>query len=280
MIRRLLLALALVLAASPAFAQGEPSDLPGIAEKIPKHLENTVRVRFTLKNGSHVTGFVKNGQFVESIHDHRFVPDERLEGSGVRVWPEDVQEESGFIFLEWGQIRDIDIIRPMTADEVVHEEKEEERARRERLERLRRLEAETAEYTGEMEKRDEAARIAAAEAEAARAAEALKEEKRRGRELLERFPPESGWSQERYDELVHQLEQNRALRGEDKAFYDGFEIWKKSIDWRARGELEEPPPPEEAGDKTVPAGPKSETSPPSAPPAPVRPPTMEGRPSR
>lgn len=278
------LALALILAASPAAsAQEEPAVGPEIAEKIPKHLENTVRVRFTLKNGSRVTGFVKNGQFVESIRDHRFVAGEKLEGSGVRVWPEDVQEESGFIFLEWGQIRDIEIIRPMTTAEAVEEEKAEERARRERLERLRRLEAETASYFDEMTKKEEAERLAAAEAEAAKAAEALEEEKRRARALLQRFPPDAGWSQERYDGLVAQLQQNRALRGEEKAFYDGFELWKKAIEWKAAGELEEPIPEEpiegtEGAEEPgkAPAEPRPGTStgpgaPPAAPPSPPGP---------
>lgn len=232
-----------VVASAPG--QGNDPDLDQIEEKIADVREKSVRVVFRLRNGSKVTGIVKNGRFIEATRDHLFVRANQLEGNGVRVWYAD--GGNGFIFLEWTQVKDIEILKSVSeADQKEIVDAAADRARR-AIERSRQIDSETDAYFAELRRKKAEAELGKALVEAGQDIDEKVADYYRAIDLLEKFPPADGWGEEKYRRIYlawrRDKDKNRIVpQGDEKEFYDSFELWKQAAAWKEQGLLDDLPP--------------------------------------
>ncbi|MBI4612952.1 MAG: hypothetical protein HY720_05020 [Planctomycetes bacterium] len=251
---RLALALALALGGSPAARSQEPvpgGDTPAIEQKI-KDIEGSVRVIVRLRNGSHVTGLVKNGQFIESAGERGFLQADKLEGNGIRVWYAE-NSNDGFIYLEWKEILDIEIERLVTEEELVEMAEDADRKAKEAIDRARKLEEETRKYFEALKEKETHKKREEDLASAAGKVEDRVEEYYRAVDILKKFPPEEGWGEEKYRQIYLNWvrdDDGAAGRGKgrivpsglNKEFYDNYKFWAQALQWQKQGLLDKLPP--------------------------------------
>lgn len=251
---RLALALALAFVGLPAVRSQEITPgggEPAIEEKI-KDIEGSVRVIVHLRNGSRVTGLVKNGQFVESAGERGFLQAEKLEGNGIRVWYAE-NSNDGFIYLEWREILDIEIERLVTEEELVEMAEDADRKAKEAIDRARKLEDETRKYFESLQAKETDKKREEDLASAAGKVEDRVEEYYRAVDILKKFPPEEGWGEEKYRQIYLNWvrdDDGAAGRGKgrivpsglNKEFYDNYKFWAQALQWQKQGLLDKLPP--------------------------------------
>jgi hypothetical protein len=183
-----------------------------------------LRVRVTLNSGAKLEGFVRGGALYERLVDGQFVRTSSVEvpGAGFRLWQ--VNDTSGFFFVRYSDIRELKEIRLAGESEVA--------ASGDAL-LDKRLAGEPTRPTPEED------------AEKGRPERRVPELSEEGAALLERFPPEAGWTPEK----KAQLERRAVILGlfpspEEKAWLESFDAWRPAYEhWLAR-QPEAPPPPD------------------------------------
>lgn len=117
---------------APVTGQGAPIASPGIAEKTDRMrtqvqagrpVRSHVRVVVRLKNGNRLRGIVKDGRVVERIDGLRFVQaDADEEGAGVRLWYWD--NTNNYVFLPFKDILDYRIQEQLSTEQLLAIEKD------------------------------------------------------------------------------------------------------------------------------------------------------------
>ncbi|MEQ8766727.1 MAG: hypothetical protein RL885_22630 [Planctomycetota bacterium] len=255
----------------PLLAPVEPDGMPTTVEPVelesPKDIIRHVRVSVLLRNGQVFEGIVKDQQVVRELREGRLVLGRSAgkSGRGFRLWY--IYETEGYIRIEYDQIREIKVIRTLTPNEI--EDMQNRLAARkeetlgEELERRRVREERQAAREAAQEAEAELAREKANKA-ASNAEMELAEEYTA---LLEKFPPEQGWTPERKEEIERRkITVDIFPNDKEQAFLDNFEKWLPAYHaWVEAKEIEAekaksdasktklPAPPAKKGEKTEPA---------------------------
>ncbi|MCB9883030.1 MAG: hypothetical protein H6832_15885 [Planctomycetes bacterium] len=195
-----------------------------------------VSVRVRLRNGERLQGIVKDGNFVERPSGGlEFVRAEMTQkDAGLRLWY--YNRTDGYIFLPYTMIETYKVLKRLTDSEikVIHDEiREAERlARAAGDERNKQLAGKAdamkqgenaAEKVGEL-----AAEIAAKKKKAEEDAAKLA--------LIEEFPPDEGWGEERINQInIRRLTVRVFPNAKERRFIEVFDEWKKGRDlWLAK----------------------------------------------
>lgn len=197
-----------------------------------KLLRSHVRVTVRLKNGNKIEGVVKDGRLIEKVDGLHFVLAEaKAEGAGVRVWYYD--DTVSYIFLPFEGIHHYKVHERLTSNQIEAIERriaEEERRRAE----LRRLEQQRLPETGPPGGQTGGEPGATPPGETPPGTgegKTLTEEEQQMMKLLEEFPPEEGWSEERRAELERRkVTVGVYPAGRDKRFLEIFEQWQRAYE--------------------------------------------------
>ncbi len=195
-----------------------------------------VAVRVRLRNGERLQGIVKDGNFVERPSGGlEFVRAEMTqEDAGLRLWY--YNRTDGYIFLPYTMIETYKVLKRLTDTDikVIHDEIKE-------AEKLANAEAEKrgkqlAEKSNAL-KQGEAAADKAGELSADLAAKKKRaEEDAAALALIDEFPPDEGWGEERINQInIRRLTVRVFPNEKERRFIELFEQWKKGRDvWLAK----------------------------------------------
>ncbi|HKE00095.1 MAG TPA: hypothetical protein VKE69_03735 [Planctomycetota bacterium] len=187
------------------------------------------RVRVTLKNGQKLVGIVKQNRLSERAEGFDFFPAAKTEPlAGLRLWF--ANPGQNYLFIPH---RDIDGIVSMglVSEFEIHElearVEAEARAARERdgVERLAALRARANADAAEEQAKDAADAKKKKAEEAKENADALEKAKR----LVDRFPPEQGWSAEKKDAILAKKANHLYPSPEELEFVKLFDAWKDAV---------------------------------------------------
>jgi hypothetical protein len=199
-----------------------------------KVVRTNVRVNVRLKNGNRIVGVVKAEQFVERLDGLDFVPTQVLtKDAGLRIWYFD--HTNSYVFIPYAEIQDYRISNRLS-DVQLKELEQQMAAEAKRNEELRQQ------------------RIAKHKLDQARRAEDEKAEEEKLLKLLEDFPPEKGWS----DQRVADIKSREITIGvpptpEEKRFVESFPHWVRALELKQRLDAE-----------------KAESQKPATPPTPAK----------
>ncbi|MCA8968397.1 MAG: hypothetical protein KDC95_01385 [Planctomycetes bacterium] len=195
-----------------------------------------VSVRVRLRNGERLQGIVKDGNFVERPSGGlEFVRAEMTQkDAGLRLWY--YNRTDGYIFLPYTMIETYKVLKRLTDNEikVIHDEiKEAERLARAAGDERNKLLADKADAMKHGENAAEkvgelAAEIAAKKKKAEEDAAKLA--------LIEEFPPDEGWGEERINQInIRRLTVRVFPNAKERRFIEVFDEWKKGRDlWLAK----------------------------------------------
>ncbi len=218
-----------------------------------KVVRTNVRVNVRLKNGNRIVGVVKAEQFVERLDGLDFVPTQVLtKDAGLRIWYFD--HTNSYVFIPYAEIQDYrisnrlsdvqlkELEQQMAAEAKRNEELRQQRIAKHKLDQARRAEDEKAEEAAEAKSKE------------ADAAAAKKAEEEKLLKLLEEFPPEKGWS----DQRVADIKSREITIGvpptpEEKRFVESFPHWVRALELKQRLDAE-----------------KAESQKPATPPTPAK----------
>ena len=190
-----------------------------------------VRLRVRLKNGNKIQGVVKNGRLIEKVDGLHFVStDSMSRGAGIRLWYYD--NTNSYIFLPFATIASYRVGERLSSHQILAIERKIDVDRKAtedaRKAYLARKEAERRRRAGEEETGDSEDEAQRRLEELARAAE-----ENRLLALLDEFPPEDGWGENK----VQEIEVLRVTVGvfpdeKDKRFLEIFSDWLKALELR------------------------------------------------
>lgn len=237
-------------AAPPAAAQGAAASGPAPANRSSAStaskpaagaesrpsLSPHARVRVSLKNGQRITGIVKNNRMSERAEGFDFFlarPDD--EKAGLRLWYANAGQSYVFIghkeigsVISLGLVSELEI-RELEAKAVEEARQIREREASERLATLRdRVRARDAEH--ESEQKLEADRVRAEEERAKKA------ELEKAKRLVERFPPDDGWGEEKQKAILAKKANHLYPSAEELEFLKLFETWKAAVELTKQSE--------------------------------------------
>jgi hypothetical protein len=204
------------------------------------------RVRVVLTNGQKLTGIVKRNRYAERAEGFDFFPAAKTDpAAGLRLWFANPGQNYLFIshkeiesIVSLGFVTELEI-RDLEAQAEAEALAARERDGAERLAALRsRIKALDAEREG-AETSDEAKKKAD---ETKAKSEALEKAKR----LVDRFPPEQGWNQDRRDAILAKKTNHLYPTPEELEFVKLFGPWKEALELletskNGSGEKEEKP---------------------------------------
>ena len=186
-------------------------------------VRTNVRVTVRLKNGNKLIGVVKNENFIERLDVLDFVPTSvEVPGAGLRIWYTD--NTNSYIFLTYEEIVGYRIHNQLTDVQV--------KAIEERIDRDKRT-ADEQRAAAARRKQEEAARAGDAPAATPAPAPGENAEQAALLKLLQEFPPEEGWGEER----ARQIEVRKITLGvypdeRSKRFLDVYPEWTRALKTR------------------------------------------------
>ena len=200
-----------------------------------------VRVTVRLRNQYRVSGVVKDGQFIEKLNGLDFVDsDLKTPGAGIRVWYSD--NTISYVFLPFDEIASYKIGKQLTQVEIEEIEDRIAMSRKERKERhnLARGDQEPGDQGAEptASETDPEPEAAVAKATTPKPAPKVSSEEAELLALLDEFPPEAGWGEEKLQEI----ERSKIVVGvypddKSKRFLEVFSQWQNALRLREeRGE--------------------------------------------
>lgn len=195
-----------------------------------------VKVRVKLRNGERLQGIVKNGNFVERPSGGlEFVRAEMTQkDAGLRLWY--YNRTDGYIFLPYKMIETYKVLKRLTdveikiiRDEIVESEVAKKAAATKRRKQLEDKAKAYKEGLKTNEKLDELAKGIEAKKKQAEAEAALLA-------LIEEFPPDEGWGEERINQInIRRLTIKVFPNAKERRFIEVFEQWKQGRDlWIAK----------------------------------------------
>jgi len=226
-------------------------------------ITTNVRVKVKLRNGNKITGVVKSGRFIESVDSLDFVPaDMTTPGAGIRVWYFD--DTNSFIFMSFDSIASYRIGARLT-DVQVQQIEARIAAERTRVQAMRKAMVERKRL--EKLARDEDKAEREAEGDVAENGETTKPTKpadvdpmakQQAKEntelmaLLDEFPPEEGWGQEKVAEIQRRKIVLHVFPDEkQQRFLDVFDKWKQALSVRQQREQAQGAPAKKSGTATA-----------------------------
>jgi hypothetical protein len=197
-----------------------------------------VRVRVTLDNGTRLEGIVRDGAMYERIVDGQFVRTSSAEvpGAGFRLWQ--MNDSAGFFFVKYADVRDFKEIGPADAASEAAADRDA-------------MDKKLAGKDGKSKPPDTGA---------------LKKQAPpptdEGAALLKKFPPQSGWTPDKKDQIQkRELVIGAFPSPEEKEWLDNYDKWRQAYDrWLAANPQKAPKP---ATPPTPPASGKSGSKSPS-----------------
>lgn len=248
---------AILLLISPCLAAQDPSEgseqkrkridarIKQMREAIREGRPITTNVRVTvrLRNQYRMSGVVKNGRFVEKLNGLDFVDSNlKTPGAGIRVWYSD--NTISYVFLPFEEISSYKIGARLTQVEI--EEIEDRIAKRKEAEDARKIAKNREQDESNADTRDESPTRQPTSPAVTRAARRTTETPTGGDEtqefaLLEEFPPDQGWGEER----LREIERRKVVIGafpdeKEERFLQVFGKWQEQK--RQRDEQEAPKP--------------------------------------
>lgn len=186
------------------------------------------RVQVTLKNQQKFTGIVKANRFVEVESGVGFragVKEEK--GAGVRLWF--ANKGQNWLFLRYVDIQGVQTIGRVSDIEVREMEARldaelDERLSRENMERIAEVSAQV-KALNDARQKEEAEEAARKKEEAEKK---RKESKDKATKLLERFPEEQGWGEERRKEILKRRNNHIYPTPEEAEFLNVYPEWVKA----------------------------------------------------
>lgn len=168
-----------------------------------------LRVRVTLNTGTRLEGIVRDGALYERIVEGQFVRTSSAEmpGAGFRLWQ--MNESAGFFFVKYADIHDFKELGPAdTAAEAA--------AERDTLEKKLAGKSATPKPGADAKKQTPPATD-------------------EGAALLKKFPPQSGWTPDRKDQIQRrELVVGAFPSPDEKEWLDNYEKWRQAYDrWLA-----------------------------------------------
>ncbi|MEM7201245.1 MAG: hypothetical protein AAF628_13315 [Planctomycetota bacterium] len=191
-----------------------------------------VRVGVKLRNGNKLSGVVKQGRFIEKVDGLDFTTaDLRTPGAGLRVWY--YNHTNSYIFLPFEAVSSYKIGARLTDVQVkeIEDRIESERARAD--------EARRALLAKAMKGEGEASGENGQGVETAEQFEARLAEEERLFALLEEFPPEEGWGQEKLNEIqVRKITVGAFPDERSQRFVEVFSEWEEAHRLKTRKSME------------------------------------------
>ena len=185
------------------------------------------RVLVTLKNGETLTGVAPQGIKIERLVGGRFLPskDVRELKAGIRVWY--YRDLDGYLFLEHRQVASVEVLDRLTPEQSkeLSDAMAAGRRGRDDARRAATLARRAAESRPTPEEGDEPAPKP----------EAPKPLSETDMAVLAQFPPEEGWTPEKFGELKRRsIVLHVYPNANEQAFLDGFETWRGAFErWSA-----------------------------------------------
>ncbi len=180
------------------------------------------RVLVTLRNGETLTGVAPQGVKNERLVGGRFLPsdDTRAPKAGIRVWY--YRELDGYLFLEQKQVAKVEVLDRLSseqskelADAMAAGRRGRDDARRAAALARRAAESRPAPEEGDEPEAPPLKPAPLTEAELA---------------ILTRFPPEEGWTPEKFGELKRRsIVLHVYPNANEQAFLDEFESWREAF---------------------------------------------------
>lgn len=215
------------------------------------------RVAVTLKNGQKLAGITKNNRLAECESGLGFRAAEKSEqGAGLRLWF--ASPGQNWLFLPYRDIETVATTGRVSDIEVRDMEAKFDNELRDRIERE--TGARVAEIQAELRAREEARQSeekAAAKAKSEESEKRSKAEVDQAKKLLDRYPPELGWGEERQKEILARKNNRIYPSAEEAEFLKVYDQWTKAkgtvekAEKKERGEPveedEEPAPEESTG---------------------------------
>ena len=207
-------------------------------------VQTNVRVTVRLANGNKIIGVVKNGRFVEKPDGLEFVEaDRKTLGAGIRVWYSD--NTNSCIFLAYADIETYTIGAKLTEAQIAaieerldKERKAAELARESQLSR-KKAEEEARKQLEEAKSKGGTPGDVAKEKPKTAEQEAATPEGAKVLALLQEFPPEQGWGEEKAQELEKRKITLSVFPNEtEKRFLANLGEWKKGLDLQKRLDAE------------------------------------------
>lgn len=197
-----------------------------------KLLRSHVRVTVRLKNGNKIEGVVKDGRLIEKVDGLHFVLAEaKAKGAGLRVWYYD--DTASYIFLPFDGIHHYKVHERLTTNQIqaIESRIAEEERRDAELRKLQQQREPTGTAPPENQPGRETGQPDSTPPDGGNepADKPLTQEEQHLMKLLEEFPPEEGWSEERRDKIERRKVTVGAFpTGKDKRFLEVFEDWQRA----------------------------------------------------
>lgn len=215
------------------------------------------RVQIILKNGQKLGGVVKNRRFAERADGFNFSAADKADaGAGVRIWFS--RPGQNYLFLPYKDIDSLKTVGRVSDLEVRELEQkllEEAKAKRETEADERLAELQQKEKARESEREGE--EKAAADAKKKEDEKAKKAAVEKAQHLLDRFPPDQGWNEDKKKAILAKKANHLYPTDEENAFVKTYDDWVKAVAIVKAVDAGEEPPlpaPEEEGAQPDPAG--------------------------
>jgi hypothetical protein len=186
------------------------------------------RVQLIFKNGQKLSGIVKNHRYAERAEGFDFrSADKTDEGAGLRLWF--ANPGQNYLFVKYKDIQSVNIVARVSDLEI-----------RELEEKIYQEARAASERDGEELASRRSQRLAGRDAERASeekaAHDAKKKEKEKAKKaaltsaenLLNRFPPDQGWGEEKKKAIIAKKASHLYPDAEETAFLKLFEDWMKA----------------------------------------------------
>jgi hypothetical protein len=186
------------------------------------------RVQVVLKNQQKLTGIVRNNKFAEVEAGLGFKASEKnIAGSGLRLWF--ANPGQNWLFLPYKEIQTVNTIGRVSDIEVREIEAQIDAVLKSRLEKENG--ERTAEVAAEVKaRRDKHEEEVKAEADAKKAEKEKqkKEALEKAQKVLDRFPVEAGWGEEKKAEILKKKAAHLYPTPEEQEFMKMFDEWVKA----------------------------------------------------
>lgn len=197
------------------------------------------RVQISLRNGQKLVGIVKNQKYAERAEGFNFSTTVKSDPeAGVRIWFS--RPGQNYLFVAYKEIESLKTVARVSDLEV--RELEEKLFEEARAARDAEADARLAELKSRESARDDERDSAARKAEEAKKKEVEKQKKAaldKAQHMLDRFPPDQGWGEEKYKEIIAKKANHQYPDAEESAFVKGFDDWKQAkalLDAAEKGE--------------------------------------------
>ena len=185
-------------------------------------------VKLVLKKGDRVKGIVRNNLFCEKVEGRRFLPAAQGEhGTGIRLWY--VNGTKSYIYFPQEIFERFEVVRGLTEVELREIAASAEEAASHKKEPAPSEEKKPEDEAPKPQEGKPSPPPRLSEEEVAALARKLAEEEE-GRQLLERFPPDAGWGEERYRRIGQGRANDIYPTEEEAGFEKSYEKWKKAFD--------------------------------------------------